>query len=799
MAGIRYDSNVVTSAKNVPIGADAPVYTVPYGSVAVYIYGAPPETLASLFADQNLTQPIANPLQADSEGRFGFWISAGVYTYTVTSAAGVELGSYAVTLTSPVGPAGTIQVGEVTGGPSAVVANVGTGTAAILNFTLPQGPQGNIGPVGPQGEVGPLGPVGPIGPQGIQGEIGPQGNPGASGISLPIYATTAAGVAPGTGVAVNGYFLIPSANVDGLYDSYQNVAGTSVFSETIPAQNVVSRADGLYLRDGQGFLVKLFDTATGAMTVVEPRLEELEAGIFKSQVGLMSAGTGLTTQPNVVLTDGQGFSAVLLNPTTGDSPVFDLTYGLQNAINSLNNACLAFSTSVRSRYNPTMETFRFGLNYVPAYGQSLMAGYQCQGVYDTTQSLGNLCIGNQVRFATSSGASLPNGDTLNHPCVEAFNSAGPAGDTGLTCFANYAKQLINIHERVANDTRVFLATNVSCPGQPISVLIPGAPPDSSGQNLWSRMVRAAGYAATNASNASLSIGAVGFIYDQGEQDYGQANPATDWMSDMLTMRAANDALNVASFGQVNQAGIYTYQTGGSFENNAFDDISIGMAQWNLAKTQPNWFMFGPHYAYPDFGGHKTGNSYRWMMAMCAKVWFRTAVLRQGWLPLGPHKTVIYGNTLLIGFHVPAPPLTVQTAYDIATPVNFPDLGFNLFDAKGFIAATYSIVADTVVQCIPSRTVDWTTAQLKYADIGNGSQNATTMKGTQHAGRGNITDSDTAVSQAIYVSPDQDDSLLPVTTPPQPTAAYDVVGLSGLPYELNNWCVAFNIKPLTFEG
>jgi hypothetical protein len=157
MAGIRYDSNVITSAKNVPIGVDAPVYTVPYGSVAVYVYGTPPETLASLFADQNLTQAIANPLQTDSEGRFGFWVTAGVYTYTVTSATGVELGSYAVTLTSPVGPPGTIQVGEVTGGPSAVVTNVGTGTAAILDFTLPQGPQGVTGATGAIGATGPPG------------------------------------------------------------------------------------------------------------------------------------------------------------------------------------------------------------------------------------------------------------------------------------------------------------------------------------------------------------------------------------------------------------------------------------------------------------------------------------------------------------------------------------------------------------------------------------------------------------------------------------------------------------------
>lgn len=630
------------------------------------------------------------------------------------------------------------------------------------------------------------------------------GPPGASGIGLPIYATTSSGITPGTGASPNAFFFTPSTNIDGLYDTYQNVSNTAVFVSTVPKQDLVSTAAGLTLTDAQGFSVKLFDTATGTIPIVEPRLEELEAGIFKSAVGLSSAGTGLTsTATGLTLTDAQGFSAVILNPVNGDSPVFDATYGLQNQINLLNSACLAFSTSVRNRFNPTMQAFGFGHNYVTFYGQSLMCGYSCVGTYDTTQPLGNFCIGTHPQWQSSLGAALPQGDTLNHPCIELQNTATISGDTGVTRFGIDTKTLINLYRgNITNDlSKVFVSADVACPGEPIANLISSAAPDSSGSNLWNRVQRSAQYAQANASNANVSIGSVAFVYDQGEQDYGLslANVSV-WSNALIQMRADYDSLMTNTLGQVNQAGMYTYQTGGSFENNAADDISIGMAQWHLAKTQPNWFMFGPHYAYPDTGGHKTGNSYRWMMAMCAKVWFRTAVLRQGWLPLGPHKCVIAGNTLLVGFHVPAPPLTVQTAYNIATPVNFSDLGFNLFDAKGWIPFTsVSIVADTVVQFVPSRIVDWSTAQLKYADIGNGSQNATTMKGTPHGARGNLTDSDTAVSQTIYVHPDGDASQLPVTTPPQPAAGYDIVGLSGLPYKLNNWCVAFNIFPATFTG
>ena len=62
--------------------------------------------------------------------------------------------------------AGTITIGTVTtgaAGSSATISNVGTPSAAVLNFSIPMG---NIGLTGPQGI------------QGIQGAQGIQGLPG---------------------------------------------------------------------------------------------------------------------------------------------------------------------------------------------------------------------------------------------------------------------------------------------------------------------------------------------------------------------------------------------------------------------------------------------------------------------------------------------------------------------------------------------------------------------------------------------------------------------------------------------
>ena len=71
------------------------------------------------------------------------------------------------------------------------MVNTGTGAAAVLNFTIPQGaqgetgPQGNTGPAGPQGETGPQGPKGDTGDQGPQGEPGPTGAQGPEGPAGP--------------------------------------------------------------------------------------------------------------------------------------------------------------------------------------------------------------------------------------------------------------------------------------------------------------------------------------------------------------------------------------------------------------------------------------------------------------------------------------------------------------------------------------------------------------------------------------------------------------------------------------
>lgn len=147
----------------------------------------------------------------------GSWISQG----QIRGPQGPQGETGATGATGPQGETGeaaTIAVGTVTTGQpgtGAAVTNTGTANAAIFNFTIPQGIQGETGPKGETGETGATGPQGnpgpyytpsvspdgdlswtnngglenpatvnikgPQGEQGIQGETGPQGIQGPQG------------------------------------------------------------------------------------------------------------------------------------------------------------------------------------------------------------------------------------------------------------------------------------------------------------------------------------------------------------------------------------------------------------------------------------------------------------------------------------------------------------------------------------------------------------------------------------------------------------------------------------------
>ena len=196
-------------------------------SVTATIAAAPPDGDYALVLTAGTTGSVSYHLTVESldkgpTGATGATGAVGAKGSTgATGPAGTAGAKGATGSTGATGPAGaagsaTVTIGTTTtgaAGSAASVTNTGTGTAAKLNFTIPQGATGangatgSTGPTGPQGPQGPSGVDGAPGAQGGVGPVGPQGLPG------PVGNTGATG-APGS-AAFKGAWISGSSYVTG--------------------------------------------------------------------------------------------------------------------------------------------------------------------------------------------------------------------------------------------------------------------------------------------------------------------------------------------------------------------------------------------------------------------------------------------------------------------------------------------------------------------------------------------------------------------------------------------------------
>ena len=79
--GVRYD-NIVLGPRGTPVGAA----TIAVCSAGASISTTPCSPLANIYSDEALTQPIADPFQADSLGNYGFWAAPGHYVVQIYGA-----------------------------------------------------------------------------------------------------------------------------------------------------------------------------------------------------------------------------------------------------------------------------------------------------------------------------------------------------------------------------------------------------------------------------------------------------------------------------------------------------------------------------------------------------------------------------------------------------------------------------------------------------------------------------------------------------------------------------------------
>ncbi len=118
-------------------------------------------------------------------------------------------------------------------------------------------------------------------------------------------------------------------------------------------------------------------------------------------------------------------------------------------------------------------------------------------------------------------------------------------------------------------------------------------------------------------------------------------------------------------GQEGEIPMFTYQALGP----------AGEAQWLAAQSSPHLYVVGPHYAVASalnsryakrYGDpvHLSADGARWFGEQIAKVVRRVLVEGEAWKPLSPRKAWVDADreSILVEFHVPRPPLVLDTAF-----------------------------------------------------------------------------------------------------------------------------------------
>jgi hypothetical protein len=439
--GIPGDTGATGPANTLSIG------TVTGGATAVAtITGtAPTQTL-------NLVLPKGDKGDTGDTGATG-----------ATGAAGATGSTGATGATGATGSAATIIVGSTaTGAPgtSAAVTNIGTTSAAVFDFTIPQGLKGDTGATGltgPQGPIGSTGATGATGAQGAKGDTGDTGATGSSGVVSVTAPITNSGTSTAANIGIDtaNFALLNAANT--FTTSPQEIANTS--TSTIQ----------FVLRNNGGQTADNFQIKTVSNTVNYRII-----GGTSGQDGVASIGTAtLPTTSQLYVQDNNAARIGLIVRAAASQ-----TANLQEWQNSAGTALTNIDSS--GRINSTIGLYTSGK--VSVGGASWSGGSAMLNVWTTGTSTPGIIIrgvasqtadltqwqdtsGNELASVDNAGtmrslifAGLASGLTLmrtNYDTSGIGFTTGGAGQKGIV-IRGVASQTANLQEW-QNDTGAVLS------------------------------------------------------------------------------------------------------------------------------------------------------------------------------------------------------------------------------------------------------------------------------------------------------------------------------------------------------
>lgn len=428
-------------------------------------------------------------------------------------------------------------------------------------------------------------------------------------------------------------------------------------------------------------------------------------------------------------------------------------------------------------------------NHIVTFGQSLASAAEGWPALSKEPGYDNLMLGDATRSATFSGDRfVPVGGAAFKPLravVQLKNDpkvlldrdavakldpkAQEEGESVEVGALNMARKLyLKKTGKTADPDHLLLASNAATSGRSIAQLA-----KEGGTDEYRRVLQAVDQARQVAQAGGKSYSLSALFWLQGEYDYaevqGGINDKATYKRMLRQLRDDLYADTAKAIGQKAMPAFISYQTDAksSVINGSLD---IGLAQWELAQKEPNWYLAGPVYPYVDKGTHLSANGYRWFGQMLGKVYHQVVVQQRGWLPLSPRRATVEGREILMDFHVPHPPMTFSEPYIGHEARMIENYGFVVTDDEGDVPVeNIEAAADTVLRIVAGRDL-----------VG-----APTIQYATHAtgGAGELHDSDPTVADANYeYLPDEG-------MPPEA----NIEALVDKPYPLYNWSISFELK------
>jgi len=255
-----------------------------------------------------------------------------------------------------------------------------------------------------------------------------------------------------------------------------------------------------------------------------------------------------------------------------------------------------------------------------------------------------------------------------------------------------------------------------------------------------------------ASNQFFAVRA--FLWIQGETDQNIGTTKSAYVSSLNTLIADINADVKAATGQPEDVLCLMYQTSSCSSGQTNNGV-VPNAQREVANDNAKAFMACPTYFFDYIDvRHLTAQSSKWLGAYLGLAYKRVVVDGGDWSPLQPTQVWRQGKVAVVKFHVPRPPLCIDTSR-VAAATNY---GFSLTDSGGtpITIDSVAVIGPDTVKIVAATTIP-AGAILSYATDGS------TGVGRTSGPRGNLRDS-------------QGDSI--------------VFDGGGLNYPMHNWCVIF---------